>query len=77
MLPDPYYYAVKSLFSTNLRFGNYVISGSCKTNCVNVAIAIMFGNYVISGSCKTNFCPLIGTNSFGNYVISGSCKTDL
>lgn len=50
MLPDPYYYAVKSLFSTNLRFGNYVISGSCKTMSSNCACKGLFGNYLISGA---------------------------
>ena len=54
MLPDPYYYAVKSLFSTNLRFGNYVISGSCKTAMEATNRFYTFGNYVISGSCKTS-----------------------
>ena len=56
MLPDPYYYAVKSLFFTNLRFGNYVISGSCKTLRGKETMNDKFGNYVISGSCKT-VCP--------------------
>ena len=34
-------------------FGNYVISGSCKTSFNADLDGIMFGNYVISGSCKT------------------------
>ena len=58
------------------KFGNYVISGSCKTMAATTAAITAFGNYVISGSCKTAFHHVRHPLLFGNYVISGSCKTN-
>ena len=60
-----------------IGFGNYVISGSCKTLRTDRVVWRQFGNYVISGSCKTLPSVSIVSKQFGNYVISGSCKTPI